>query len=475
MCWFAWFSYENKSILKNIWKTLHPRAIDEEYFYIKENLSFYHAHLKISDLDKNTSQPFLYKNLVIGLVWEIYNKESLLSLSWIYEPEWKYSELEVIWFCYEKLWVDFINHINWEFSIFIYDKNKKEYFLFRDRWGTNNVYYKIENKNIYFSSEIKSLIFDKPTLNKDAFIEYMTFQFSISPNTIISWINTLRPWSYLKFYNWELSINYFKEYKYTEDFDIIKTIENSVIRRIPKFQKKIFVSLSGWPDSNLILYFLKKHYTWEIIAYSFLTDKNIKEIKIASSNAKIHNIKHLVIDMNNYVFNNLEVDLYTHEWLVYLPNLGKIIIDNYPEYNDIKVEFWWDWKEELILWNNHYAYEKIIWRYKYFKNKWLIKDFDITQEFLNREMFDFNLQMIDKLTLRNGIERRLPFTDYELLRFRKYKNYKIDAENFLNTKGIEIVKWEYGYNLWIKFESLYDEWLIRNSNLLLNSLLKIEK
>jgi hypothetical protein len=40
--------------------------------------------------------------------------------------------------------------------------------------------------------------------------------------------------------------------------------------------------------------------------------------------------------------------------------------------------------------------------------------------------------MIDKLSLRNGVERRLPFTDYEMLRFFKYKNYRREAQNFLN-------------------------------------------
>jgi len=39
--------------------------------------------------------------------------------------------------------------------------------------------------------------------------------------------------------------------------------------------------------------------------------------------------------------------------------------------------------------------------------------------------------MIDKLSLRSGVERRLPFTDYEMLRFFKNKNYRLLAEEFL--------------------------------------------
>jgi asparagine synthase (glutamine-hydrolysing) len=83
--------------------------------------------------------------------------------------------------------------INGEFAIFIYDNKKKRYFLFRDRWGINNVYYTIRDGNLFFASEIKTLIFSPPKVNKKAFVEYMTFQFSISPHTIVDSVHTLRP------------------------------------------------------------------------------------------------------------------------------------------------------------------------------------------------------------------------------------------------------------------------------------------
>lgn len=471
MCWFAWFTYSDKKLIKNIWTTLNSRAIDKEYFHVENNLSFYHAHLSISDLDKNTSQPLIYKDYIIWLVWEIYNKEYLLNLSWINWSEEEYTELEVIWFAYEKLWEKFINYVNGEFSIFIYDKKTDTYFLYRDRWGTNNTYYRIFNSELFFSSEIKSLIFTEPKVNKEAFIEYMTFQFCIAPNTIVKDINTLRPGTYLKYSNKNLSIHKFEEYKYQENnLSIIDAIKNSVIRRIPKFQKRIFVSLSWWPDSNLILYFLSKYFSWEIIAYSFVTDSNIEEIEYAVKNTNTLWIKHLLIDMNNYKFNFLEDDIYKHEWLVLLPDLWKIILSKYPEYKDIKVEFWGDWKEELILWNDHFPYKDIFSRYKYFKSKSLINDYKINQEFLNKEMFDYNLQYIDKVTLRNWIERRMPYTDYEMLKFHKYKGYKPEVNKFLNDNWLYIVPKEFWYNVWIWFKNLYDNELLQNKNILFKKL-----
>ena len=454
MCWFAGFTFNDRSLLESMWQSLKPRAVDKEYFHIDDDISFYHAHLSIEDLDKDTSQPLIYKNLIIWLVWEIYNKNFLLNLVW---RKWEFTELEVIALMYESYWKKFIDYINWEFAIFIFDKKKNTYLLYRDRWGTNNIYYHIKGDKLYFASELKSLILNKPRVNKNAFVEFMTFQFCISPNTIVEGIKTLRPGTYLEFLNWKIELNDFEPYIYQDvRTNLIDTLEQSVIRRIPHHQRRIFLSLSWWPDSNLLLFFLKKHYKGEIIAYSFETKKNEKEISIAKVNAKKMWIVHLIINMDNFKYENYDDDIYTHEWLVKLPNLEKIIRKNYPEYASIKVEFWWDWKEELILWNNHFPYKEIISRYKYFKEKKLIKNYNITQEFLNKEMFDYNLQMIDKVTLRNGIERRMPFTDYELWKFFNYKNYSNEAKKFLNSHGLSIVDWEYGYNLGIGFKNLYD-------------------
>jgi len=467
MCWFIWFSYKDEKLIKRLSLTQKSRAVDYEYFHIENLLSFYHAHLSISDLNKDTSQPLLYKKYVIWFVWEIYNKEYLLNIIGIFDDESNFTELQVIGFLYDVLWEKFINYINWEFAIFIYDKINNNYLLYRDRWWTNNIYYRIHNWELFFASEIKSLVLNEPELNNSAFYEYMIFQFSISPNTIIKNIKTLRPWSYLKYNNKKITINEFCKYDFQENNNsILLAIENSVKRRIPMYQKKIFLSLSWWPDSNIILYFLNKHFKWKIIAYSFVRNENKEEIEYAKQNTKTLGIKHLCINMDNYKFPNLENDIYIHEWLVLLPNLCQIILEKYPEYSDIKVEFWWDWKEELFLWNDHYPYKEIFARYKYFKSKWLVKNYKINQEFLNKEMFDFNLQMIDKITLRNWIERRLPFTDYEMLRYSKIKNYKSIINKFLNEKWLYIVPVNFWYNDWIGFKNLYDNDLLKKKKIL---------
>jgi len=467
MCWFAGFTYSDEILLRSMWKTLEKRATDEEYLYVREWLSFYHAHLKVSDLDKDTSQPYVSDRCIIGLVWEIYNKDEILQSIWVSQSGKHYTELEVIDLAYKKLWETFINIVNGEFAISIFDTRSETYFFYRDRWGVNNLYYRLHNNHLYFASEIKALIIDTPICSKTSMIDHLIFQFWISPETIVQDIYTLRPWTYLVFGTWSIQIKSFSPYVYRDNSSsMIEVLEKSIYRRVPHFQKQIFVWLSGWPDSNLILYFLKKYFKGEIIAYSFHTQKNSKDIEVAIKNAKTLGIQHILIDMNEYEYSMLWEDLYTHEGLVYLPDLSKILKNKFPEYKNVKVEFWGDGKEELILGNNHYPYKEILTRYSYFHKKGLCPSYNITQEFLNKEMFDYNLQMIDKVTLRNGVERRLPFTDYEMLRFFRHKNYRKEAESFLKRVWLDVVQWEYGYDLWIKFENIYDTDLAANKDLL---------
>jgi len=83
--------------------------------------------------------------------------------------------------------------VNGEFAISVYDRKKKTHYLFRDRRGTNLMYYRIFDGELFFASELKALMLEPPKLNKKAFYEYMTFQFTISPHTIIEGISSLRP------------------------------------------------------------------------------------------------------------------------------------------------------------------------------------------------------------------------------------------------------------------------------------------
>jgi hypothetical protein len=93
---------------------------------------------------------------------------------------------------------------------------------------------------------------------------------------------------------------------------------------------------------------------------------------------------------------------------------------------------------------------------------------------LNNNLFDFNLQIIDKMTLSFGRERRLPFTDYELLTYRNiFKNteeYNLSSKEILKQWDIETATKKYGYKNGIHFSYIPETLLIAEIQKFINQL-----
>lgn len=462
MCGFAWFSFEDRSLLWSMARSLKNRAVDGETSFVDMWISLYHAHLSISDRDKETSQPYIQNGNIFSLVGEIYNKQHIIDTCWFAWDADNFTELEVVSMAYQKYGIELTKYINGEFSIFIFDSNRKKYFLFRDRWGTHTLYYRLHNGNIYFSSKIESLLLLQPQVSKIAISEYLTFQYCISPNTIVQDIYSLSPWYCLEFTDSKgITLHKFPPYKYHENHNsIIDCIESSVIRRIPKFQDKILIFLSWGLDSTLILYFLKKHFPWEIYACTFTGDKNQEDLDCAKKNTRKLGIRHYIVQTQNQnLITSLKENMFVHEWLIDLPDICNLLFHAYPHVADVKVVFTGDGKEEMILSNDNFRYKDISLRYEFFRKKNAIGAYSIDTRFLNLSLFDFNLQLYDKITLWNGIEVRMPLVDYELMPYFWYKTYKQEVSKFLEGKWLEFIPIgkEFWFRHWLGIQYYYDK------------------
>tara|TARA_B100000029_G_scaffold516795_1_gene634358 strand:- start:9152 stop:11089 length:1938 start_codon:yes stop_codon:yes gene_type:complete len=90
---------------------------------------------------------------------EIYNypqlKDTLKSKGHVFKTS---SDSESIVHAYEEYGLDFVHHLNGMFAIAIWDNNKKQLILARDRIGQKPLLYSKSNNQLAFSSELKSLI-----------------------------------------------------------------------------------------------------------------------------------------------------------------------------------------------------------------------------------------------------------------------------------------------------------------------------
>jgi len=151
---------EPQKMLSSMADILRHRGPDGEGFFIDEKVSLGMVRLSIIDIE-NGNQPFFNenKNIVVFCNGEIYNyielKKELSSKGYRFKTE---SDIEVIPALYEEYGISFVEKLNGMFAITLYDLQKKELFLIRDRLGIKPLYYYEQDGKIIFSSEIKSIL-----------------------------------------------------------------------------------------------------------------------------------------------------------------------------------------------------------------------------------------------------------------------------------------------------------------------------
>jgi asparagine synthase (glutamine-hydrolysing) len=181
--------------------TMHLRGPDGGESWISEDgkIGLGHRRLSIIDLASKANQPMCNENGKIWIVFngEIYNHAEIKKeLSSIGGHRWKtnHSDTEVIIHAFEQWGIDCLDRFRGMFAIALWDDNKKELWLIRDRIGIKPLYYSVRNGAISFASEIKALLAD-PTqqraVNEDAFFHYLSFLATPAPDTLFKGIKKI--------------------------------------------------------------------------------------------------------------------------------------------------------------------------------------------------------------------------------------------------------------------------------------------
>ena len=156
-------NYKKKTNVEDIHKmnNLLAHRGPDGYGSIKfENLLLGHTRLSIQDLSQNGAQPMSNdNNLWIIFNGEIYNfkeiKKELVSLGHKFYSD---TDTEVILNSYKEWGVESFKKFNGMWSFAIYNKEKKEILICRDRYGVKPCYIYNHNDKFLFSSEIKPIL-----------------------------------------------------------------------------------------------------------------------------------------------------------------------------------------------------------------------------------------------------------------------------------------------------------------------------
>ena len=179
-------------------RALHHRGPDGQGFFLDAHCGLAHARLSIIDLSGG-AQPIRNEDGSIQVVLngEIFNYLELRAdLQRQGHHFYTESDTEVIVHLYEQHGLRFVDHLNGQFAIALWDRNHRRLVLARDRVGIRPLLYTRANGRLLFASEAKAL-FTLPevprALNFSALGDVMTYWSTLSPDTIFRGIHSVPP------------------------------------------------------------------------------------------------------------------------------------------------------------------------------------------------------------------------------------------------------------------------------------------
>lgn len=219
MCGFCGFTGDlddKETCLTNMMNKIIHRGPDSAGQHIDDSVAMGFRRLSIIDLDFG-SQPMYNedKSIVITFNGEIYNhqllRENLIAKGHVFSNN---ADTEVLIHAYEEYGPDMLNMLRGMFAFVIWDSNKKQLFGARDYFGIKPFYYANVNGSLVYGSEIKSILeypgYQKE-MNENALENYLTFQYSVLPETFFKGIFKLMPAHYFIFKDGKMDITRYWE------------------------------------------------------------------------------------------------------------------------------------------------------------------------------------------------------------------------------------------------------------------------
>ncbi|PZQ28390.1 MAG: asparagine synthase (glutamine-hydrolyzing) [Stenotrophomonas acidaminiphila] len=189
---------EDRATLQHMIGTLHHRGPDGSGTHVEPGVGLAHARLAIIDLATG-QQPLHDGNETVWTVFngEIFNyvelREELEAQGYRFRTR---SDTEVIVHLYHRDGDRFVERLNGQFAIAVWDTLRRRLLLARDRAGIRPLYHATARGRVWFASEIKALLAALPecaTFNPDGLAQAFTFWGPCDPDTLFSGIDSLPP------------------------------------------------------------------------------------------------------------------------------------------------------------------------------------------------------------------------------------------------------------------------------------------
>ena len=261
--------------LERMIHAVNHRGPDGYGFYCDEAVGLAHARLSIIDLEGG-DQPIRNEDGGVQVVFngEIFNYLELRrELEKLGHQFYTHSDTEVIVHLYEEYGQKFVDYLNGQFAIALWDSKAQQLILVRDRVGIRPLFFTHVNDRLYFASEIKALLCSPSidrSLDVDALGQIFTYWAPLPPNSIFKGISSLPPGHMMVVRKGEISQQSYWDWKFPTERILVNSTAEELAEELRdllidsvrlQLQADVPVGayLSGGLDSSVITSLIKNY------------------------------------------------------------------------------------------------------------------------------------------------------------------------------------------------------------------------
>jgi asparagine synthase (glutamine-hydrolysing) len=307
---------EREAIVRMAHSIAH-RGPDDEGYFVSGPVGLGFRRLSIIDL-AGGHQPMSDAEETVWVIFngEIYNyrelRAELQNKGYQFRTN---SDTEVIIHGYKEWGSDVFNHLNGMFGLAIWDVAHQRLVLARDAMGIKLIYYKINNGQLAFGSEIRAILAagdSRLEVDPVALNLFLRFRYTPSPLTVFQGIRKLAPGTMLVIENGECREE--RWYKFTPTpFSQPKGVTEATHELLELYRgaaKRHLLSdvpvgllLSGGLDSGLLLALMNEHgNSWPAYTIGYGKSFADDELFDAAETASVLGARHVTIMLDRGEF-----------------------------------------------------------------------------------------------------------------------------------------------------------------------------
>ncbi|HEX7845510.1 MAG TPA: asparagine synthase (glutamine-hydrolyzing) [Chitinophagaceae bacterium] len=304
-------------------KDLFHRGPDEQANWTEDGLQLFSFRLAILDI-AGGKQPMHYEHLSIVFNGQIYNHQEVRRKHGLHGQT--NSDTETILMAYAKLGPKCLEDFDGMFVFALYDRNKNELFVARDRAGKKPLYYYEKGQEIVFASELNALRNQLSlTIDEDNILQYLNAAYFFRANTPYKEIKELPSGCYtlisldkpaVKVVRWWDIHDYYLK-RSTDSFEeaLQKTddiLHQVIKRRVESSDLEVGSFLSGGIDSGLVTA-ITKEYNSSLKTFTISFEGVYDEAPLAKLVADKYQTHHHEIKISfDHLRNDIEKILYNY-------------------------------------------------------------------------------------------------------------------------------------------------------------------